>query len=146
MQAQLADLHKEMEAAKAEKGTKSHKPKQTKTPPATHPGPSPASSAKAPPRKAVPARDEPEASDSGEELSHAAKLARLRRLCEMKPSGTCKVPESVHKKWAAKGHSREELLQVLEDLNWDGDSECPNLLVLFVFEVSCSDLFSSELK
>lgn len=137
MQAQLADLQKEMEVAKAEKGTKPH----SKTPPATHPGPSPASSAKAPPRKPVKARaarDEPEASDSGEELSHAAKLGRLRRLCEMKPSGVCKVPEAIHKKWAAKGHSREELLQVLEDLNWDGDSECPNLLVLFVFEANCS--------
>ena len=95
MQAQLADLQKEMEVPKAEKGTKPHSQNQSKTPPATHPGPSPASSAKAPPRKPVKARaarDEPEASDSGEKLSHAAKLGRLRRLCEMKPYGVCKVP------------------------------------------------------
>ncbi len=133
MQAQLAALQKDMDDERAEKATKPKKPNKVKTPPATHPGPSPASAAKAPPRKDVKGRPEPEASESEdlEGLSQAAKLQRLRRLCEMKPSGTCRVPEAIHKRWAAKGHSRQELLDALEEANFDEDNKCPNLLVLF---------------
>lgn len=56
------------------------------------------------------------------ELSLAAKEARLRRLCEQKPSGKIKVPLEIHEMWKKGGVSREELLGMLEDAGWDKDS------------------------
>jgi hypothetical protein len=53
-------------------------------------------------------------------LSLEAKMAKLRRVCEKKPSGKVKVPEEVHLKWKQnKGDDRAELLKALEDSNWD---------------------------
>ena len=64
-----------------------------------------------------------EDSEIGEpELSLAAKEARLRRLCEQKPSGKIKVPMEIHTAWKQGGVSREQLLQMLESSDWDKDS------------------------
>ena len=53
-------------------------------------------------------------------LSQEAKMAKLRRVCEKKPSGKVKVPEEIHMKWKQNnGDDRAELLKALEDSNWD---------------------------
>ena len=54
--------------------------------------------------------------------TEAAKDARLRRLCERKPSGRLQVPVSLHKKW--KGASREEkdhMVDILDSVGWNKD-------------------------
>ena len=67
------------------------------------------------------ASDESGSDGNDEEISYAAKLGRLRRLCERKPSGKLKVPKEIHDRWTSKGHLREELLRELEKADWDED-------------------------
>ena len=51
--------------------------------------------------------------------SEGAKLARLRRLCEMKPSGKCAVPTEVHQRWKqADKAEREAMVEEFEKANW----------------------------
>lgn len=51
--------------------------------------------------------------------TEAAKLARLRRLCEKKPSGKCHVPEALHKRWLhGTTQEREALVEELEAAHW----------------------------
>ena len=64
--------------------------------------------------------------DQEDDGSNAAALqrykmvdARLRRLCEKKPSGRCKVPQSIHDQWAAGGRQRDELRALLEEYDFD---------------------------
>ena len=65
---------------------------------------------------------EPETeTEDGEELSEAAKKARLRRVCQRSALGKLKVPEDVHEMWKKGGHSRDELCRILEDSDWDKD-------------------------
>ena len=45
--------------------------------------------------------------------------ARLRRLCERKPSGKINVPEAIHKQWKAGGPQRDELRVLLEQYEFD---------------------------
>ena len=52
--------------------------------------------------------------------------ARLRRLCEKKPSGKVNVPDSVHKQWAAGGKERDELRKMFELYECDKDSNLHN--------------------
>ena len=52
-------------------------------------------------------------------LSQAAKDNRLRRLCEVKPSGKINVPQEVHDRWAKGGEVRKALLRELEAADWD---------------------------
>lgn len=47
--------------------------------------------------------------------------ARLRRLCEIKPSGKCHVPDSVHKAWKEGGKARDDLWVLLEKFDFDKD-------------------------
>ena len=55
--------------------------------------------------------------------TEAAKLQRLRRLCEVKPSGKCSVPESIHLKWKnGSKKEREALVDELEKAGWS--KEC----------------------
>ena len=51
---------------------------------------------------------------------HAKKMARLRRMCEIKKNGKCNVPAHLHKQWAA-NVDREEMLATLESCDWDRD-------------------------
>ena len=54
--------------------------------------------------------------------TEAAKLARLRRLCEKKPSGKCNVPEELHKRWLHGSlQDREALVEELEAAHWSKD-------------------------
>ena len=51
--------------------------------------------------------------------TEAAKLARLRRLCEKKPSGKCNVPEELHKRWLNGSLAdREAMVEELEACHW----------------------------
>ena len=61
-----------------------------------------------------------------------AKEARLRRLCEMKPSGKCHVSPEVHEQWARGGTSRAQLMKQLEDCGFDKAGLNTALLVMFV--------------
>ena len=128
MQAQLEEMGKRMEAEKAAVKTRG----PTKTPTPKHARPSPTTTAASQSTKpaeggisdAEPemSQDEGSGSESGDAgLSTAAKKNRLRRLCERKPSGKIQVPESIHKMWLAAGHSRDLLLEELENANWDKD-------------------------
>ena len=56
------------------------------------------------------------------EPSDAAKQAKLRRVCERKPSGKLKVSEAIHLKWKNGSRAeRDEMLEVLEEAEWDKD-------------------------
>jgi len=48
--------------------------------------------------------------------------ARLRRLCEKKPSGKVQVPDSIHQQWLQVGKPRDELRQLLELYEFDKES------------------------
>ena len=54
--------------------------------------------------------------------TEAARQARLRRVCERKPSGRLNVPESIHLRWKnGSRQDREDLLDTLESCQWDKD-------------------------
>ncbi len=76
-------------------------------------------------------------SDRDGELSHAAKQQRLRRLCERKGSGKLMVPEEIHQLWAKGGHTRNELMRMLEDSGYDKEG-CINVCVSFSSLLKCS--------
>lgn len=139
MQARLEELQKEMDAKDAKaKENKMKRPAKTPTP--KHGAPSPASSKATPTPKSIAQAsghgDDSAGSESetGGELTKAAKLNRLRRLCERKPSGKLNVPEEVHRKWAAKGHEREQLLEILEGCGWHTDRMFVNISHLINIE------------
>ena len=91
------------------------------TPPPSKPAPSPVSKPdpkpKVKPTKLViPPMDGPPPDTEG------ARLARLRRLCELKPSGRCNVPDAIHQRWKTGGKAeREALLEELERAGWSKD-------------------------
>ena len=68
--------------------------------------------------------------DGGVPQSQEAKEARLRRLCETKPSGKCWVTKEVHDAWARGGASRAALLDQLESV---GFNKAPNWLASSCF-------------
>ena len=109
--------------AKVDKSVTTPTPKVSAPSPASShkPKPKPAPVAKGKARQAAPEQDESEASDNDGELSTGAKLGRLRRLCERKPSGKLNVPQEVHDRWAQKGKARDERLEELEACDWDPD-------------------------
>ena len=50
----------------------------------------------------------------------AAKRARLRRLCERKPSGKLNVPQAIHEKWAQSNSAEKDaMVDALEQSDWD---------------------------
>lgn len=54
--------------------------------------------------------------------TEGARLNRLRRLCEVKPSGKCQVPPAIHERWKhANKEERESMLDELEAANWSKD-------------------------
>ena len=55
--------------------------------------------------------------------TEGAKLARLRRICELKPSGKCAAGLEVHERWKkADKAEREAMVEELEKANWSKDS------------------------
>lgn len=64
--------------------------------------------------------------DADDDVDTAAALqrykmvdARLRRLCEKKPSGRIQVPQAIHEKWLKGGKERDELRKLLEEYDFD---------------------------
>jgi len=54
--------------------------------------------------------------------TEGARLARLRRMCEMKPSGKCHVTPEIHERWKKANHTeRLKLADELEAANWAKD-------------------------
>lgn len=83
---------------------------------------------KAPPKTAAKAKADKKQvkpvvpSEPSGETSEAARNARLRRMCERKPSGKLLVPEEIHQKWKNNcGRDRDDLLDALEACDWDKD-------------------------
>ena len=60
-----------------------------------------------------------EGSDEDTGPSEGAKLGRLRRLCERKPSGRLQVPVHIHEQWKQGGHPRQQLLEMLEHAGFE---------------------------
>ena len=59
-----------------------------------------------------------------EALAYYKKVdARLRRLCERKPSGKLQVPEAVHEQWKQAGKTRDELRALLEKNDFDKETQ-----------------------
>ncbi|CAK9116681.1 unnamed protein product [Durusdinium trenchii] len=85
------------------------------TPPPKLPAPSPDGKKKPPPPEVAEPASAPPPPTEG------ARLNRLRRLCERKPSGKLLVPESIHQKWKNGGKDREALLDELERADWSKD-------------------------
>ena len=57
--------------------------------------------------------------------TQAAKEARLRRICERKPTGKINVAQEIHDKWrTGNKQEREHMLDLLEESNWDKDIPC----------------------
>ena len=104
----------EMNKLKAEKCKSSSSGHAYQTPPPTIQAPSPETKAVVPAKKVqVPPPDLPPPATEG------ARLGRLRRLCEKKPSGRCPVPEAIHLKWKNGGkEEREKLMDELEAAGW----------------------------
>ena len=111
----MHEMEKALEAAK-------HKTKPNSSQKEVPPG-------KRQPKKVAPPEDDGPSDDPGSagesevggenEISEAAKRQRLRRLCEKKGSGKLHVPESIHQLWLKGGHTRDELLHMLEEAGWD---------------------------
>ena len=111
-----ANKRMQLEMEKMKDKTMSGKDQVYKTPPPTVKAPTPT------PKKTVPVEIHPPA-DRPPPFTEGAKMNRLRRLCERKPSGKCKVPEALHEKWRkATKTEREDLIDELEKANWSEDS------------------------
>lgn len=105
----------------------------TSTPPPRHAAPSPSNTT--PPKTTPPAKkgkqtdkepkaDKGAASNSKRDSSPSvpAKLHRLRRLCERKPSGRLNVPEDIHLQWLNGDLSTKmKMMETLESAAWNKD-------------------------
>ena len=64
----------------------------------------------------------PQKVDNGPPDNWAARQARLRRVCERKPSGRIQVPLEVHERWKmANSDERTEMAEELEAAGWSKD-------------------------
>ena len=60
--------------------------------------------------------------EPGPPETEAAKMARLRRICERKPSGKVYCNMSLHEQWKnGTKEDREALVDILESCNWSKD-------------------------
>lgn len=124
-------MQAEMEKLRQEKAPS---PNAYKTPPPRVQAPSPPKSrsqntperARSPAKSAVTAASAPNASsrvvpppEHGPPVTEAAKMQRLRRICERKASGKRLVSEELHKKWKdGSKQDREALCDELERCGW----------------------------
>ena len=75
------------------------------------PPPHPVDSLRGPPAASIP-------------TTEAAKLQRLRRLCEKKPSGKCNVNEDIHLRWKTGAKAdREAMIEELESVEWSKEPQ-----------------------
>lgn len=110
----------ELRNAKQQPGSKQPK----NTPPPKVKAPTPSCTPKTGGKKPSPS-EVARAQNQVEPQTEGARMARLRRLCEKKPSGRCWVPEEVHLRWL-KGskEEREKMCEELEDAHWSKDTTC----------------------
>lgn len=117
-------MQEEMEKLRASSARE--KKKNMATPPPKIPAPSPArtpgsSSVSSAPKAKAKSNPMPPAERPPPE-TEGAKLNRLRRLCEKKPSGKCNVPPAIHEKWAKSTKAEKEaMIEELEAVNWSKD-------------------------
>lgn len=124
-------MKQEMTKLRAEAATASTAAKQKsnsfQTPPSRVSAPTPAASPQKHASPVVKAKPTAKAaavppSDRPAPATEAAKLNRLRRLCEVKPSGRCNVPVAVHEKWAkSTREEKEAMIEQLEKAHWSKD-------------------------
>jgi hypothetical protein len=69
--------------------------------------------------------------------TEGARLNRLRRLCEMKPSGRCNVPEAIHLRW--KNSNREEKEAMIDELDRNGWSK--DIVSYLWYNIPCHSLY-----
>ncbi len=62
----------------------------------------------------------------------AADLAKLRRLCELKADGTCKVTTELHEMWKGGGAGRSKLLKMFVESGYDKDLRVSLIYVFFI--------------
>lgn len=115
MQAELNQLREAAESSSAGSyhtpPPKVKAPTPGKMPNARPPGPPPP--LKGPLEDVMPKNDLPPPE------TEAAKMQRLRRLCEKKPSGRCNVPEAIHVRWKNSTlKDKEAMIEELEAANW----------------------------
>ena len=73
-----------------------------------------------PPNKSKPGKKETGTSEVPETTEAAE--ARLRRICETKPSGRCHVTKEVHDAWARGGASREALMKEFQKAGFNKET------------------------
>ena len=94
-----------------------------------------------------PESDENDENNSGDEVneegsdedtcpSEGAKMGRLRRLCERKPSGRLNVPLHIHEQWKQGGHPRQQLLEMLEHAGFEKDPQLSCCHIIFIINPS----------
>ena len=104
----------EMEKLKAAGSQSSSSKNPFKTPPPKITAPSPLRE---------PVRQPAPPAEVAPPVTEGARLQRLRRLCEKKPSGKCSVPESIHLQWKNGSKTdRESMIDELEKAGWS--KEC----------------------
>ena len=113
----------ELTRLRAEKNPSSGSKSAYKTPPPRVTAPAPSGkSAASPGRTPIPPTGLVADEIPPPPKSEGAKLARLRRLCEVKPSGRCSVPQEVHERWKkADKNEREAMVEEFEKANWSKD-------------------------
>lgn len=75
--------------------------------------------------------------------TEGAKMNRLRRLCEKKPSGKCRVPDAVHERWRkATKEEKEAMIEELEAANWSQD-RYNRIAIATSTTMSLHDLYSN---
>ena len=112
-------MREELEALRGQR-TSSSSRAPFQTPPPRVAAPSPAKSlAGSPGKPPRPPKGVQVAEVPPPPQSEGAKLARLRRLCEIKPSGKGAVPTEVHNRWKNGDKTeREAMVEEFEKANW----------------------------
>ncbi|CAK8995911.1 Uncharacterized protein SCF082_LOCUS4565 [Durusdinium trenchii] len=123
MQLEIEKLKVELEQAKGAPAPKAKAAAAKSKAAAAKSAPAP----KSPPApKSAPAKkvsSEPESQGKPPPETEAAKMARLRRVCERKPSGKLMVPEEVHNRWRTANHDeRVAMCDELEAAGWDKET------------------------
>ena len=126
------ELEKMKESGKKDKSSGSGRDPY-KTPPPKVNAPTPSK-----PSQVHPPADRPPPQTEG------AKMNRLRRLCEKKPSGKCNVPDALHERWRkATKEEKGAMVEELEAANWSKDS-WDNIAIGTNTTMSLHDLYSNH--
>ena len=113
-------MQREMDKLRASGSTTSKKGKDVATPTPKIPAPSPANTPV--PKSGKSVREPMPPPERPPPATEGAKMNRLRRLCEVKPSGRCNVPQAIHERWAkSTKDEKEAMIEELEQVGWSKD-------------------------